>query len=321
MKVIRTIGKNFLRLLVILWLALAVYAYWPTGIEEVPAEQLASADDRFVTVDGLSLRYREYGQPSADVPSVLLIHGFGNSLQSFRDLAPMLGEQAHVVAVDMPGFGLSSKPADWEYSNANQARMMSELVKALELDAVVVGGHSLGGAVALRLALIEPAISGLILFNPGIINTGVPRIAEYYFWPLQRLSAKQFGNRDFRENFLKQSYVDPEIVTPQVMDNLMLTVRSEGYMAGMTKMMGQYSAATESPLLQEVTVPTLIVWGVEDRNKNAAELAALQTGLSRAPKVETLKVQGAGHYVHEEAPEVVAEGILAAHVMVGAARL
>jgi pimeloyl-ACP methyl ester carboxylesterase len=311
-KILKRLGQGLLLLILLLWAGLAIYAYWPTGIEEVPARELAGAADRFVEVDGLELRYREFGSRRENLPSVLLIHGFGNSLQSFRELAPRLAPAYHVISVDMPGFGLSAKPADWDYGNASQARMMGELIKALELDSVVVGGHSLGGAIAMRVAIEAPEVSGLVLMNPGIINTGVPVIAEYYFFPLQRLSAKQFGNRSFRESFLKQSYVRPEIITPAVVDDLMMTVKSEGYMSGMTSMMGQYSAASEGPLMPDVRVPVMITWGEQDRNKDEAELQALIAGLSNAPVVEVLRVPDAGHYVHEEGAAAVADALIAA---------
>ncbi len=311
MKILKRIFGSVVILLLLIWAALVIYAYWPTDLEEVPARELASDQDRFATVENLKLRYREFGETSPDTVSVLLIHGFGNSLQSFRELAPRLAKDYHVISVDMPGFGLSDKPATWDYKNPAQARMMRSLIRELGLEKVVVGGHSLGGAIAMRVAIDVPEVVGLVLMNPGIINTGVPKIAEYYFFPLPRLSAKQFGKRDFRENFLKTSYVKPEIITDQVMDDLMLTVRSEGYLTGMTSMMGQYVAASEGPLLGQVNVPTLIAWGVQDRRKNEAELKALVDGLSDTT-VKVLRVENAGHYVHEEGADEVAAGMIAA---------
>ena len=92
MKFLRRLLSSVIALVALVWAGLAVYAYWPTGIEEVPARQLAGPDDRFATVDGLQLRYRSFGEPGPDRPTVVLIHGFGNSLQSFRELAPRAGD-------------------------------------------------------------------------------------------------------------------------------------------------------------------------------------------------------------------------------------
>jgi magnesium chelatase accessory protein len=307
MKILRRIGIGIVGFFAFAWITLVVLAYWPTGIEEVPARQLAGADDRFVTVEGLELRYREYGRPGPGRPAMVLIHGFGNSLQSFRLLAPQLADDYYVIAVDMPGFGLSSKPADWDYRNPNQARIMGEFIRALGLEDVIVAGHSLGGSIALRVAVSEPEVSGLVLMNPGIINSGVPAIAQLYFFPMQRLLAKQLGKRDFRERLIKGSFINPGLITDEVMDNLQRAVQSEGYLAGMTTMMGQYENPDEEPLLPDARMPAVIVWGELDRNKTPEELARLEAGL---PNERTLRVPGVGHYVHEEGADQVAAGLI-----------
>jgi len=308
MRILKNIAVGIGLFVVVAYAGLIVYAYWPTGIEEVPARTLAGPDDRFIDVDGLELRYRTWGTPAPDRPDLVLIHGFGNSLQSFRLLAPLLQDDYHVIAVDLPGFGLSSKPVDYDYRNANQARTIGAFIRALDLRNPVIGGHSLGGAIAVHVALREPGITGLVLMNPGIITTGVPAFTRYLPFPFQRLSAKQFGDREFRERFLKLSFIRPEIVTDEVMDNLMLAPRSAGYLAGSTAMMGYYEDATEEAMLSELTVPALILWGARDRNKTPQELARLRAGLRRHRVVE---VADAGHYVHEEGAAESAAGLIA----------
>lgn len=287
------------------WLAAVAYAYWPGG-EEVPARTLADPGDRFVRVNGLEVRYRTWGTPADGRPTALLIHGFANSLQSFRLLAPALANDYYVVAFDLPGYGLSSKPADHDYRNPAQAQFTGSFIRALDLRDVVVCGHSLGGAIALRVAVSEPGIAGLVLLNPGIISTGVPALARYLFFPLPRVQARLFGDPEFRRDFLRRSFVDPSIVTDQVIADLARTSRSEGYLAGMTHLMGQYQPASESALLASVRVPALIVWGARDRGKPAGEFEELR---SRLPHGEAVLVPTAGHYVHEEAPRETADAM------------
>ena len=108
----------------------------------------------------------------------------------------------------------------------------------------------------------------------------------------------------------RRVYVDPSLVDDEVMDELMRAPRSEGYLAGTTAMMGQYEDASEVPLLTKVRVPVLIAWGEQDRRKTPEELAALQAGLSNAPTVRVVRAPDAGHYVHEEAPGLVAQAII-----------
>jgi pimeloyl-ACP methyl ester carboxylesterase len=304
---IRLLG-GLLGLMALAWLGLVVYAYWPTGVEEVPAANLAGPADRFVSVDGLNIRYRTWGSPAPGKPTALLLHGFANSLQSFRRVAPLLTGSYYVVAYDLPGYGLSDKPAPFDYQNAHQAEIAGDLIKALGLENVVVGGHSLGGAIALRVALRSPEVIGLVVMNPGIITTGVPAIARYLVFPLPRIQAKLFGDPDFRAGFLRRSFIDPSIVTDDVIRDLSLTSRSEGYLRGMTNLMGQYSDAGEVPMLPRLTVPSLIVWGEQDRGKPQGEFEKLKSLL---PRNTAVLVPTSGHYVQEEAPAETAAAMIA----------
>ena len=305
MKILRRIGLGLLALVLASWAALSIWAYWPLP-PGVPIATLATPNDRFVEVDGIRLRYREWGRAAADAPAFMLIHGFGNSLQSFRELAPRLADEYRVIAIDMVGYGLSEKPVDYDYHNGPQARVLVAAARRLGLERVIYVGHSLGGAVALHAAVIDPGARGLVLLNPGIIRTGVPKIVQLTVPPLPRMSAKMFASREFRGNFLKQSYVDPAIVTEQVIDEVMLGARTEGYLEGMTSLMTQYREGEEIALAAQVKVPTLIPWGDRDKNKPRAEADELQSMIRGSRLV---RFAAAGHYVHEEAPEGVAQAI------------
>ncbi len=306
MKWLKRILKGLLGLIVVAWLGLVAYAYWPTGIKEVPAVDLAGPADRFVDVDGVNIRYQTWGEPAPGKPTALLIHGFANSLQSFRRLAPLLVDRYYVVAYDMPGFGLSDKPAPFDYKNAHQAEIGSDLIKALGLKNVVVGGHSLGGAIALRVALESPEVIGLVVMNPGIITSGVPAIAKYLVFPFPRIQAKIFGDPEFRSNFLRRSFINPAIVTDDVVNDLSRTARTQGYLSGMTSMMGQYNDPDEVPMLPGLKVPSLIVWGQQDRNKTLSEYEELKAKL---PSNTAVLVPTSGHYVQEEAPAETADAM------------
>jgi pimeloyl-ACP methyl ester carboxylesterase len=116
---------------------------------------------------------------------------------------------------------------------------------------------------------------------------------------MQRIQAKLFGDPEFRANFLRRSFVDPSIVTDEVVRNLSLTSRSEGYLSGMTSLMGQYNEADEVPMLPQLKVPALIVWGAQDRGKPAGEFEQLRELM---PNNTAVLVPTSGHYVQEEAP-------------------
>jgi pimeloyl-ACP methyl ester carboxylesterase len=307
MRKLRNIAFGIAGLVALLWLGLTAYALWP-GEPEVPARQLASAEDRFIRVDGMELRYREHGERGPGRPDLILIHGFANSLQTFRRLVPLIEPHFHVITVDAPGFGLSAKPVEYDYGNESQAATISRFATALGLERYVIGGHSMGGTLSVYIGSTDPRVSGVVLMNPGIITTGVPPISQYVTFPLTRIMAKTFGGREFREKFLKQSYLQPELITEQVMDDMMLAPRSEGYIAGTAAMMAYYETGGEPIAASKVRVPTLIAWGMQDKSKPQGELEAVQALI---PGSRVVRVEGSGHYVQEEQPEAVAAAMIA----------
>ena len=303
----RIVAKLTLFLVILSYSALVVYAYLP--LETSSTKELVTKDDLFIKVSDHDIRYREYRTPEDNNPNLILIHGFGNNLHSWRSITPLLSEHYNIFALDLLGFGLSDKPTDYDYSNVNQAKTVGEFADALKLDSFIVGGHSLGGAIGLHVAMNNKKTKGLILFNPGIINTGVPEFARYInlIFPFARVSAKQFANREFREQFLKRSYYDPSIVNEQVMDEIMIGSKTEDYLQGTSSMLGKFYDANEAELMNQVNTPTLIVFGIEDRNKSMEEALQLKTGFKNS-KLQL--IQDAGHYVHEESPALVSGSII-----------
>ena len=304
-KILKNILFSFLILFGIAYISLIVYAYLPD--EEMPIKELASDNDKFISIEEREIRYRISGED--DNPNIILIHGFGNSINTWRKVIPKLEQHYRVTVLDLIGFGLSEKPEYYDYSNKNQARTISLFAEALNLGEFIIGGHSLGGAIAVHVALNNEQTTGMVLFNPGIITTGVPEFTRYLnlIFPFARVSAKQFSDRDFRVQFLKNSFIDPSIVTDEVIDNIMLGVKTEGYMKGTTSMMNKFYVANEKELLPEINVPTLIVFGQEDRTKSLEEALTLNQNI-RGSKL-TL-IEKVGHYVQEEAPFLVSESVI-----------
>ena len=255
----RIVAKLSLFLVILSYSALVIYAYLP--LETSPTKDLVTKDDLFIKVSDHDIRYRQYLTQKNNSPNLILIHGFGNNLHSWRSITPLLSEHYNIFALDLLGFGLSEKPIDYDYSNANQAKTIGKFADALKLESFIVGGHSLGGAIGLHVAKNNKKTKGLILFNPGIINTGVPEFARYInlIFPFARVSAKQFANREFREQFLKRSYYNPSIVNEQVMDEIMMGSKTEDYLQGTSSMLGKFYDANEAELMDQVSTPTLIV--------------------------------------------------------------
>lgn len=144
-----------------------------------PANALNSAPSTAVTLgrvhaDGVSVFYREAGDPSA--PTLLLLHGFPTSSHMFRELLPLLAQHYHVVAPDLPGFGFTDVPAEanYVYKFDALARTMTAFTEALNLERYAVYVFDYGAPVGLRMAMAHPErISAIISQNGNAYVEGL----------------------------------------------------------------------------------------------------------------------------------------------------
>ena len=123
--------------------------------------QLASLP-MFVDLDGGPIRVHDFG---GDGPLLLLVHGLGGSLANWELIGPSLARDNHVVAMDLPGFGLSPPWVDWELST--HARVVQDLIAHYGQPASLVG-NSMGGLLAQMVAAEKPeSVKSLILISPA----------------------------------------------------------------------------------------------------------------------------------------------------------
>jgi pimeloyl-ACP methyl ester carboxylesterase len=121
-----------------------------------------TVQERRVNVDGLCIRYFTAG---CDDPPLILIHGDGESAIDWSWVIPGLAVNTCVYALDLPGSGDSAKP-NREYSPEFFAQFMVKFLDALEIERAIVVGNSLGGLIALRLALSHPEkVAALVLVD------------------------------------------------------------------------------------------------------------------------------------------------------------
>lgn len=121
---------------------------------------------RSVSIGDFRLRYVRAG---AGTP-VVLLHGYGESMLSWQGVFDRLARDADVTALDLPGFGLSSKPASG-YTADSLATVVFASLDRLHLRRVVLVGHSLGGVVATAMAVRDPSrVLGLALVDPALVS-------------------------------------------------------------------------------------------------------------------------------------------------------
>lgn len=131
-----------------------------------------------VDVDGLKLFYREAGDPAR--PSLLLLHGFPSASHMFRDLIPELTERYHIVAPDLPGFGMTEQPSrdKFTYSFDNIAKVVGRFTEEIGLSKFAIYVFDYGAPVGFRLAVRHPERISAIITQNG--NTYLDGLSEAF---------------------------------------------------------------------------------------------------------------------------------------------
>jgi pimeloyl-ACP methyl ester carboxylesterase len=120
-----------------------------------------------INVDGVDVFYREAGDP--DRPSILLLHGFPSASHMFRDLIPWLAGHYHIVAPDLPGFGMTEiKPRDqFAYTFDHIAAVIDRFTEVVGLARFAIYIFDYGAPVGLRIAARHPQRIGAIITQNG----------------------------------------------------------------------------------------------------------------------------------------------------------
>ncbi len=267
---------------------------------------------RFVTASGLSWHLQEMG--STDRPVLLLLHGTGAATHSWRGLMPLLAERFRVVAPDLPGHGFTDPLPPARLSLPGMAAAIGDLLAALEIRPAVAVGHSAGAAILVRLCLdggIAPrllvALNGALTPFPGLASVLFPSLARLLF--LNPITPKVFAWTADRPAVERLIAGTGSRLDPQGLDLYRRLFRNPGHVAGALGMMANWDLASLDRGIGRLTVPTLFVVGSADKAIAPDTAFALAERLPNA-RVELLR--GLGHLAHEEAPERVAQVIVAA---------
>jgi pimeloyl-ACP methyl ester carboxylesterase len=201
---------------------------------------------------------------------LVLLHGFMMSHFYFRDLLPALSAIYDVVALDLPGFGESDRPAPdrFAYDLPAFARVTAEVMTALSIDRAAVLGHSMGGGVALTLAARHPEkVERLVLMAAAIYPLPLPRIGKLLLGPGGPLLWRYGLSRAILKREMRREHVkDPAPITDEFIDYFYARLcrpggRASAYAA--LKALGALTSETSDP--GRVRAPTLLVWADEDR--------------------------------------------------------
>jgi pimeloyl-ACP methyl ester carboxylesterase len=257
---------------------------------------------RFIDIDGARIHYLDEGAG----PVLLLVHGLCGQMHNFTySLLGKLKDDFRVVIPDRPGSGYSTRPADAAAALSAQALMMSRFCGALDLGRPLVVGHSLGGAIALALALNHPEqVGGLALLAPVTqrpdripppfdgLAIASPLLRRLVAWTVA--TPLSLANRERTLALL----FGPQPVPPDfaVRGGGLLMLRPSGFIGASTDLVAMLDGADEAlARYEDLTVPVGILFGAADRILDPAV-----HGKSLAEKVADADIElieGGGHMI------------------------
>jgi len=229
--------------------------------------------------------------------TLLLLHGYGESLISFRPIFDLLARHYRVVALDLPGFGLSDKPIG-SYSLATTVVRIQNFIARWTRGPVVIVGHSMGGEIAAAVALAQPPpVAALVLISPAGYALG-PWIGDSTVsWPRQMWVGSTIA------------YVlpmhDPAWLSEPADRAAYEPFSDPAYRESSHRVLEQFDFAALRNRFANVIQPTLVIWGERDPT---IPLSIGDSIVRELPRGQLVIIKGALHRPQETHPdEVVAQ--------------
>lgn len=281
------------------------------------------------TSGGVTLHVRRTPGPEDADTTAVYVHGLGGSATNWTDLAGQLATRVPGVAVDLPGFGRTQPPRQFDYSIPAHADTVARFVRGLDAGPVHLFGNSMGGAIAMLVAsrhpelvrtltLVSPAMPDL---RPSFSRMSDPRLTVAYLPVIgppvrRRMAAEDVDLRVMR--LLSLCFAEPDRIPETrrreaalefqererlVWSNLALARSTVGLFR---TWLAPRSRSLWS-IAPTISVPTLVVWGAKDRLvtvRKAPRTAQL------LPRGRLLVLPNAGHVAQMERPGTVARAVL-----------
>lgn len=275
---------------------------------DVPYDTLETAyslpESKFETVAGVKVHFVDTGP--RDAPAVILVHGFASSLHTWESWRNGLDDAYRVIAVDLPGHGLSRVPENETISTAYYVETVDALADELDLDSFTIAGSSMGGGVAWNYALDHPdRTDGLILVDAagwdrsGDDESSSPVIFKLLRYPAARALMKDLDLSTLVEDGLKKSFVDQRFVTEEMIDRYSALSRGPGHRGALLQLSasGPDQRKASREILSRLRVPTLILWGEQDNLIPVSHASRFEDAI---PSAVAIVYENTGHIPQEE---------------------
>ncbi len=270
------------------------------------------ASHYFQTAAG-KLHYVDEG----DGQPIVMLHGNPTWSFLYRKLIKQLSSQYRCIAPDHLGFGLSDKPADWTYLPEEHAKNLAALIAHLGLKNITLVVQDWGGPIGMHYAVTHPEnVVRLIVMNTWAwpVNRDLHYVMFSAFMggPIGRMLIRK--RNFFAKSFMRTAFGDKSKLSDPAHQHYLRALPTETDRKGCYVFPKQIIAST--PWLAEIwgeisalrDKPALFVWGMKDVAFREKELQCWQSAL---PNSHTVRLPTVGHFVQEEAPEELANAVVA----------
>jgi pimeloyl-ACP methyl ester carboxylesterase len=299
-------------LLAFIFLILPYLAPVSQNYSQIALEALATPSGRFLNIGSERVYIEEQGLQFT--PVIILIHGFGGSTFTWRDNIPFLAQQGfHVIAIDLRGFGLSSREPDADYSHKAQAALVAAALQQLQIKQAYFIGHSMGGNIMLHLAHSNPELMLGLVSVDGAVNlkagSHLPAVLLGFppFDRAGRVILTNYISRTRFVSFLTSAYFRQEILDSYVIDGYYNRAIRPGWEKSLFAMT-QVSARNVIDFpLSSINAPTLILRGAKDTWVSQADTDNWKDQIQRSA---FKLIPDSGHLPMEEQPAFFNETVV-----------
>ncbi|MGB9177072.1 MAG: alpha/beta hydrolase [Methanoregula sp.] len=310
--------KRFWKILIIIVLAVAVILIIAPLLYPVPPltgtvteRELADPDSRFVEVNGVTVHYKEMGQGE---PVFILLHGFGASEFSWREVTGPLSTSGRVIAYDRPAFGLTERPMEGNWTGTNpysvqgNVELLDGLMDELGVDKAILVGNSAGGEVAAAYAMEHPErVQGLVLVDPAVGKGDRGPLPQ---WASSLMALPQVRHLapllvrtlagDMGNDTLRLAWHDPSRIAPEVYEGYRKPLKADNWDKALYEFTIAGNPVDYSERLADLKMPVLIVTGDDDRIVPTEQSIKLSREI---PGAELAVLKDCGHVPQEECPD------------------
>ena len=270
--------------------------------------EFVDEDSKFIEINDVTIHYKESGTGDT---TFILLHPFGGSTYSWREVMDDFAQYGKVIAYDRPAFGLTERPMpeDWvenPYGMKANIELLKSLLDEFNIEKAILVGNSAGGGVAVAFALEYPErVESLILVDPGVGGGRGPQFPAWalpIMWTPQMRHISPLLMRDYQEslpNTIEREWFDKTKLTDAIKQEYLNLLKIKNWDRAFYELTFAPAYSELRPLLPNLISQTFIIAGQEDRLIRPFYFEAITTEIQNA---QLTLIPQCGHVPQEECP-------------------